>query len=342
MVRFAFLASLIAATSAFDFVSEEMLFEHVAKGDEPTYTTETASSTEVQRIRKAIGAINGRYVAECNTRAGNYYNSSDLTPYSTAFTSIYTPKDEEDDYFEVDYTTYEGKTCFPGDDENQVIAKYNIKGRIKFHGVADLAKVNKTFSDVYSAEWIVVNSTFLFPDSPATRVAAQGFVDELNDACQCGQKWVIGKLLTFHSGDCKLKPNKNYPFYCHMADGTNNYANYKLVDVPNYPDGYISSVPSVTSTLGWSNYPSSPIRHGLPQGNVVDPSSCNVITWFKCQDGVEYASDVCQGCTGIECIGCMFRAEEEDITSSTFWTYCCPCDYQQAQILNRPWMKVPC
>lgn len=296
-------------------------------------------------LRKArstanIGQLTGTYVAECQDAASSWFNDHDLANLSSAKTTEYTDLNTEVDKFEVDYTEYVSRDCTVGADENQVFSKFNIYGDVYFNGVSKLLK------GVYQATWHVNRSTFIFPLSKNINIRKRvaQTIGELREKCPCKGEWVAGKPMTFHRGQCGLKLGEPYPFLCHIADGTIMYATYKMLN--DGREGYQSSAVQYDKARGWSQEPTSVPRYKLPEGGVIDPDDCNPLRWNVCQDPVEDSANYCQGCTGLECVGCMYRVQEEDVKNPQFWSECCPCDYSYAlhpsgkYSLN--WMKVNC
>ena len=56
------------------------------------------------------------------------------------------------------------------------------------------------------------------------------------------------------------------------------------------------------------------------------------------------AANYCDGCTQLECTGCIYRFIENDKNApgspQATWSYCCPCVYYMAR--EFPWMAVSC
>jgi hypothetical protein len=93
-------------------------------------------------------------------------------------------------------------------------------------------------------------------------------VKQLNDACPCGHDdegnlaWEIGVSKTIKPHQCHLKDDKDYPYLCYLANGTNSYANYKYADfVKDAPKTYISSAVRFDQIDGWTGVPSSVPRY---------------------------------------------------------------------------------
>jgi len=272
------------------------------------------------RRSKGIGQLMGTFVAECQPNISSWWGTGSFgSGISSAKTTKYVDSDDGlgDSTYEVDYTEYVGDTCDPKVDT--ILAKYNLQGIVKFHGNNPNPGKSAAMEGAIQAEWITTGSTWIFPQSDSPYLKT--WVDTLNDQCKCGQGgWEIGVTKTIKPKQCHLKDGNDYNYLCYLANGTTGWANYKWLDTsPDEPKTYIAGPISFDRVEGWSKPPTSIPRYKLPQGGVRDPNDCNQLTWYSCGNGIQEAAEYCNGCTSLECTGCL--------KNSTFWARCCPCDY---------------
>jgi|ERR1719272_338403 len=306
--------------------------EEMRPGRSPIDTDAIVAGAMEHRSKrsKGIGQLMGTFVADCQPNISSWWGTGSFGEgISSAKTTKYTDSDDGlgDSTYEVDYTEYIGDTCDPKVDT--ILAKYNIKGIVKFHGNNPNPGKSPAMDGAIQAEWVTTGSTWIFPqsDSPSLK----NWVDTLNSQCKCGgDGWEIGVEKTIKPRQCHLKEDGEYNYLCYLANGTTGWANYKWLDTTaQQPKEYISGPISFDKIQGWSQPPSSIPRYKLPQGGVRDPNDCNQLLWFSCGNGIQEAAEYCNGCQSLECTGCLYRYQEgaANLKNSTFWAKCCPCDY---------------
>jgi hypothetical protein len=320
--------------------------------------TAAAQSMDRERRQTRLGQLEGTWVADCSV-SRSWFGGGSPTEVAQAKTTEYrvgpNPRSIQDSNgtYEVDYTEYTGGSCDPagGGYNAKAFAKYNMQGTIMYQGMG----VAPDFSNCYQAEWTTTQSTWTFPSDATTEPQVTRLLSILNTHCPCAHshsgptEWKAGLAgtRTVHNSDCRRDDITDQSFIlCGIIGGLPTYALYQYL--PNSEaQQYQSSPLSFARQDGWYNPPSSRPRSRLPHSDAHDSNDCVLAMPIQCgtkSGTLSDAANYCDGCTQLECTGCIYRYIENDKDApgspQATWSYCCPCVYYMAR--EFPWMAVEC